>query len=305
VRVLCSLHVAADSGALGDAKSADAEALAKVLLRAYAASLANGKAYWVERDTAQGPVKALLDHVRTRQRSELLEERTQSSGKRRVLRIDDEKTLAASAAQRKQVKAFMADFAREQPNPKFYKLLDVARRVAGTGSLGLDRYVLLVQGKDAQDGHYLLDLKRSLPSSLTPHLKTPQPHWPTEAQRIVALQQRLQAVPMALLHPVVMDGQPFVLRELQPSEDRVELDKLGRDGQDLDQLVTTLGRLIAWAQLRSAGRQGSASADELIDFGQREKWQARLLDAARDGAKQVQRDARSFNEAYDDGAFKP
>lgn len=304
VRLLCSLRVAADSGALGPAKASDAEALAQTLVRAYAAGLAQGKAYWVERDTAQGPVKILLDGLRTRQRHEFLEERTRKSGKRRALRIDGVKALAASRAQRERVKVFMDGFAREQPDPKFYKVLDIARRIAGTGSLGVDRYVLLVQGKGSPDGNYLLDLKRSLPSSLTRHLEATQPRWPTEARRIVALQERMQAVPMALLRPVTMDGQPYVLRELQPSEDRVALDKLGRGGKDFEQLVATMGRLVAWAQLRSAGRQGSASADELIDFGRRKRWQAKLLDAARACAKQVQRDARSFNEAYDDGVFK-
>lgn len=136
---------------MGPAKASDAEALAKTLIRAYAVSLAQGKAHWVERDTAQGPVKILLDRLRTRQRHEFLGERTQKSGKRRALRIDGVKTLAASRKQRERIQVFMDGFVQEQPNPKFYKVLDVARRIAGTGSLGVDRYVLLVQGKGSPD----------------------------------------------------------------------------------------------------------------------------------------------------------
>ena len=304
VRVLCSLWVAADCGALGGARVSDAKALAETLLSAYASSLAQGKAYWLERDTAQGPVKTLFDELRSRERSEFLNERTKP-GKQRQLRIDKVKTLDVTRAQREQVQDFMKGFAREQPEPAFYKLLDVARRIAGTGSLGVERYVLLVNGKGSPDGNYLLDLKRSLPSSLLPHLRVAQPRWSNEAQRIVTLQQRMQAIPMALLHPVTMDKHSWVLRELQPTQDRVALDKLGRGSKNVEQLVTALGRLIAWAQLRSAGRQGSATADELIDFGQRTRWQAKLLEAARDCAKQVERDARAFNEAYDDGGFNP
>ncbi|HSW07462.1 DUF2252 domain-containing protein [Aquabacterium sp.] len=304
VRVLCSLRVAADSGALGPAKAKDARALMQTLLHAYADTLAASKAYWIERDTAQGPVKALLDGLRQRKRQKFIDERTETKDGRRMLRVDNDKALKASRAQREAVKALMGRFAKTQPDPRFYKVLDVARRIAGTGSLGLDRYVVLVQGKGSPDNHYLLDLKRSLPSSLLPHLRLAQPRWPGgEAARIVELQQRLQAVPLALLHPVKLDGQPFVLRELQPSEDRVALDTLGRGGKDFEQLVATMGRLLAWAQLRSAGRQGSASADELIDFGQRKKWRGKLLDAAMDCADQVQRDAHDFNQAYDDGVF--
>ena len=40
----------------------------------------------------------------------------------------------------------------------------------------------------------------------------------------------------------------------------VALDKLGRGSKNLESLVNTLGRLIAWAQLRSAGRQGVPAA---------------------------------------------
>ncbi|MES2099462.1 MAG: hypothetical protein V4569_06550 [Pseudomonadota bacterium] len=64
-----------------------------------------------------------------------------------------------------------------------------------------------------------------------------------------------------------------------------------------------MGQIVAWAQLRSAGRDGSASADTLIDFGRRRKWRTALLDAARDCAAQVTRDAAVFNAAFDDGAF--
>lgn len=91
-------------------------------------------------------------------------------------------------------------FSASQGNPNFYKMIDVARRIAGTGSLGVDRYVILVEGKGSPDNNYLLDLKEALPSVVTPHVKTPQPHWDTEAARVVAVQQRAQAVSQAFLH---------------------------------------------------------------------------------------------------------
>ena len=46
-----------------------------------------------------------------------------------------------------------------------------------------------------------------------------------------------------------------------------------------------MGRLTAWAQLRSAGRQGSAIADELIEFGAGRRWVGGLLDTADGVAK--------------------
>jgi hypothetical protein len=68
-------------------------------------------------------------------------------------------------------------------------------------------------------------------------------------------------------------------------------------------LVQTLGQLVAWAQLRSSGRDGSAIADELIDFGGRPNWSDDLLQASVDCAQQVRADAALFNAAYDAGAL--
>jgi hypothetical protein len=41
-------------------------------------------------------------------------------------------------------------------SPSFFAP-DVARRIAGTGSLGVQRYVILVEGKGSTGGHYLPD----------------------------------------------------------------------------------------------------------------------------------------------------
>ena len=282
---------------------AEAHRLCQTFLDAYAAALTQGKAYWIEQETAAGLVRQLLDGLRDRQRAVFLDSRTVLKRKQRLLRIDGKRALPVTAAQRSAVVNFMHAFAQDQPRPDFYKVLDVARRIAGTGSLGVDRYAILVQGKGSPDGNYLLDLKQALPSSLLPKLKLAQPKWQSEAHRVVALQQRSQAVSMAFLQPVFFAGGAYVLRALQPSEDRINLNAPHRPASELAQLVSSLGQLVAWGQLRSAGRDGSAIADQLIDFGQRKKWKAQLLATSLDCAIQIHQDAACFNAAYDDGAF--
>ena len=303
VRLLVSLHISADGLNVGTAGARTARTLCQMLLDGYALALAQGKAYWVERDTAQGLVRELLDGLRQRERSAFLDLRTTTKGRRRLLRVDGTKALAATAAQRDTVTGFVDAYAKSQPDPDFYQVLDVARRIAGTGSLGVDRYVVLVTGKGSPNGNYLLDLKRALPSSLAPYLKLAQPAWKTEAQRIVTLQRRLQAVSMARLHPVLVGEAAYVLRALQPSEDRITLTRSARTPGELEQLAGAMGQIVAWAQLRSAGREGSAIADELVDFGQRKKWKEQLLLAAHDSAVQVRKDAATYDAALDDGAF--
>ena len=300
VRLLASVRVGAESVGLPSARAGQ---LCRTLLGAYAAALAAGEALWVERETAQGLIRGLLDGLRDRSRPAFLDERTSLRGKKRLLRVDGKKALAASAAQRAEVNAFMQQFAAAQPEPDFFEVIDVARRVAGTGSLGVDRYVILVRGQGSPDGNYLLDLKQTLASALLPRIEVPQPRWQTEAQRVVALQRRLQAVSMAFLQPVQLGGRPYVLRGLQPSEDRIKLTRGGQTPTELEALMETLGRLVAWAQLRSAGREGSAIADELIAFGQNGGWQSAVLDASREAAEQVHTDSAVYDKAFDDGAF--
>ncbi len=61
--------------------------------------------------------------------------------------------------------------------------------------------------------------------------------------------------------------------------------------------MATLGELTAWAHLRGAGRQGSAIADQLIDFGRHDKWIETLVDLAHAGKARNEADWRRFREA--------
>ncbi len=140
-------------------------------------------------------------------------------------------------------------------------------------------------------------------SCVAPHFAALQPKWQSEAHRIVELQRRLQAVSVALLQPVRFDGSPYVIRELQPAEDRITLAGAPRTMGELKGLIGAMGQMVAWAQLRSAGRQGSAIADELVDFGLRKKWKEKLLVGSQACAAQVGKDSATFNKAYDRGAF--
>lgn len=303
LHLLTSLWLAADELDIDKTEGLD---LARAVLDAYAEALAAGKAYWLERQTADGPVRLLLDQVGAREQAELLERRCTGTAKRRRLRIDGRHALPASADQAERVRAFMAEFAESRHESGFYEVLDVARRVAGTGSLGLDRYVVLVRGDGGASGQQLLDLKPARRSTLAPASGCKQPRFKSEALREVAVQQRMQAVSMGLVHPVLWHSRPFVLRALQPGEDRLDLGSLTHHrGGGLRHSLVTMGRLIAWAQLRSAGRDGSACADALIDYGRRGqgagKWRDRLVQASRDAAKQVRKDAALFNQACDDG----
>ncbi|MFS2101241.1 DUF2252 domain-containing protein [Variovorax sp. Varisp85] len=299
VRFLSSILVA--GGSLR-ATPDDSNALCKVFLDGYAGALALGKARWVERDTASGLVHELLATLKARTRAAFLDKRTERKNGGRRIRRDSEHALRADRAGRERAARLIDAFAASQDNPGFFRVLDVARRIAGTGSLGMERYVVLVEGKGSPDGNYMLDLKQATSSSLVPHLKIRQPAWPSQAHRVVAVQRRMQAVSMAFLHPIVDGKSSYVLRDLQPSEDRVSLDVRRTGLGQVSGVIEEMGQLMAWAHLRSSGRQGSAIADELIDFGtSASSWRRDLLDAAHQCAAQVENDWKAYCQAHDAG----
>lgn len=300
VRFIASILVGAKNiGLTGSA----AKELAISFLDSYKTILKSGKSHWIERETSNGLIRNLLSSLRQRQRGDFLDHRTIFKGDERRIRLDGKKALPVSPRQRKKVEVFFEKFSIKQINPDFFQPIDIARRVAGNGSLGIERYIILVNGKGGPNGNYLLDLKQATPSSLIPYLHVTQPNWQSEAHRIVNLQRRMQAVSMAFLQPIEIGKRSYILRGLQPTEDRVVLDHSISSFSELNKVIQTMGNILASAQLRSSGRDGSAIADELIAFARRSNWEKELLDCGQECARQVAKDWKIYSVAYDDGFF--
>jgi uncharacterized protein (DUF2252 family) len=284
--------------------AAEARAFGHQAHLAYTHTLRVGKPMWVERATARGLVRQLLRRVKRRTQADLLAERTTIVQGRRRLRIDGRRALAASAESRHQVERALAHAHVSREAPDFYRVIDVARRIAGTGSLGLQRAVILVHGLGGRDGNILLDLKEAAPSALSPTLRIRQPRWKSEADRVVSIQRRVQAVSPALLQPLRLGRRSYILRELQPSEDRLALARARDERQRLDVAHRVMAEVVAWGQLRSSGHQGSATTDEWVEFGHERSWSNPLFDFTRWYADVVRDYWKEFSVAYDDGAFE-
>lgn len=274
--------------------------LCRRFLDTYTGTLIRGQAGSVEQATSTGMIKELFLKVEQRKRKEFLDTHTSVPDKRsgkRTLQIDNRHLLPIDKEERAQVVARINAWAKSQAKPEFYTVLDVARRVAGTGSLGVKRYIMLVEGNGSPDHNYELDLKQELPSSLRPNLTLHQPDWHSEAERCTTIQERMQAVPPALMASLELDSESFRLKELQPREDRVAFNQWDGKLERLDHLIATLGQIVAWAELRSSGRQGSATADDLIAFGRDTSWRESLLDYVQAYAQQVKADFDTFRQA--------
>lgn len=127
--------------------------------------------------------------------------------------------------------------------PSWPGVLDVALRTAGNGSLGRHRWAVLLHGRGEKRGkELLLELKESRPSPLAPADRKP-------AARVVVAQRRMQGSSPAYLGTARVGAVPCVVRELQPTQAKVQVDKL--DPFELDDLAATLGAVTGHAHRRA------------------------------------------------------
>jgi uncharacterized protein (DUF2252 family) len=293
-RLLTSIFLAVDSLSF---TQSDAYKLARIYLTSYTNALSTGRIREIVEDNAKGIVADLLEDLHRRKRSNFLDERTRSIDGHRQLKFDGEKILEISKEQYKRVAKAIDIWAETQVEPNFFEVLDVGFRVAGTGSLGLDRYLTLVAGKGSPDRNYLLDFKQQSNSSLQPYLTMVQPQWENQAARVMRVQSLVRSAPPALLAAIEFNGGSYLLRELQPTQDKIELKPGKISLSELAQLINTMGEVTAFAHLHGSGKSGAAIAQSLIDFGENLDWQQQVLIYASNYAKQVQLDYQYFCQA--------
>jgi uncharacterized protein (DUF2252 family) len=301
-RIVTSIFVGFESVGI---KKKEAEGMADFFLRIYSTTLAKGKARYLEHETANGIVRLFLEKVRERKQKELIRQRTEDGrGDKLQLRMDKVRFFPIDKTLRKDLMIHLGSWIQQDPLLKGrYQVLDACFRVAGTGSLGVKRYVFLLRNNKDPKKHLLVDMKQAQPSSLLPWLNNPQPAWVSEAERIVAIQDRMQNICPALLRTTTFEGQSYVVKELQPTADKIDFLVIRDRYRDIACVIEDMAFLTASAQLRSAGRQGAASPDELIAFGRDEHWQKGVKEYAEAYAGQVKKDYQEYFKAYKGGYF--
>lgn len=301
-RMLTSIYMASSTL---DIDEKEAHVLCKIFVDVYFEMLELGYIRSMERETAKGVIKHFLEKVRNRPRKALIKKRTvKKKGKLKLL-VDGTHALPATDAEKMHVKKHIDIWAKQQKNPEFYKVIDVAFRIAGTSSLGLERYVALVEGRGGPGGHFLLDLKETLPSCARHIIKAHQPKWNHEAERLVEVQKRILSNPPALLASINIGAKNFVLKELQPTADRVDYAIFHGNKKKLKSVIESMASICAWSALRSSGRQHSAIADELIGFAKTQKTlKKKVMDYAFNYSKVMHVYHKEYCRAYDKKFFK-
>jgi uncharacterized protein (DUF2252 family) len=278
--------------------------MGELFIKTYATTLSKGRARYIEPQTASGIVKTFLDKVCKRRQKELIRERAIKKDDHLMLHIDQKRSFKID----KQLKSALCDYVdrwlTERANHhKRYRVIDAGFRIAGTGSIGVKRYIFLVEKQDTNGKFLLIDMKQSLPTAIQRYLPNQQPVWTTEAERIVALQERMQNISPALLGTANFNNDSYVIKEMQPTADKIDFVTLANRYADIEQVLKNMAMLTASAQLRSCGRQGAANADGLIAFGNETNWIKPIIDYAHQYAKQVKNDYGEYVKAYKSGYF--
>jgi uncharacterized protein (DUF2252 family) len=180
-----------------------------------------------------------------------------------------------------------------------FRLVDVAHKVVGVGSVGTRAWVMLLQG--AVEGEVLLlQAKQAQRSVLAEYL--PGPGYENQGERVVIGQRLMQAssdIFLGWLRATPMSGGEvdYFLRQLRDWKVSAEIGEMTHVG------MTTYARLCGWTLARAHARGGDRVAIASY-LGESDTFDQALADFAETYADQNERDHASMTAAVDAGRIE-
>lgn len=153
----------------------------------------------------------------------------------------------------------------------FYRPVDVAFKVVGTGSVGLRDYCIYFEGNGPNDPLFL-QVKEEMPSAYTQYLPDAHPA-PHNGQRVAEGQKAMQMQSDPFLGWTHIGSRQYLVRQLNDHKGSIELEDLA--GSGLAAYAEVCGELLARGHARSgdplviSGYLGSGGgfAEALAKFG--------------------------------------
>ena len=170
-----------------------------------------------------------------------------------------------------------------------YRLVDVARKVVGVGSVGTRCWVLLLKGANEADPLFL-QYKEAPPSVLVPYFKTQK--FNNEGRRVVEGQRLIQAAPDIFLGWGEFDGHDFYMRQLRDMKGGLEFDPDNWRPKGMQEYSMLCGWALALAHAKSGDAAmiaGYVGKSEVLDDA--------LATFAFAYADQTERDFEALNKA--------
>jgi uncharacterized protein (DUF2252 family) len=177
-----------------------------------------------------------------------------------------------------------------------YRIVDIARKVVGVGSVGTRAWVLLLQGRDAADA-LVLQAKEAQASVLEGHLEPSE--YANHGERVVEGQRVMQAATDILLgwqRVPDLDGvdRDFYVRQLWDGKGSVALDAMNAEQ------LRIYGRVCGWTLARAHARTGDRVAIASY-LGGGDRFDRAIAAFAIAYADQNELDFAALERAADDG----
>jgi hypothetical protein len=216
------------------------------------------------------------------------------------LRIVEQPPLITRAApeQYDAIAAALDDYLRTLP-PHWahivggYRVVDIAHKVVGVGSVGLRAYIALCEGSSPDDVLFL-QLKQARRSVVAPYVHGDSAWHDHQGQRVVQYQQALQTVSDPLLGWTTVNDRQYYVRQFRDMKGAVVVD--GIDAAALADYAGVCGLLLAKGHARTSGASMIAGY-----LGRSDKADRALCRFARRYADQTERDHAALEAAVDRG----
>ncbi len=176
----------------------------------------------------------------------------------------------------------------------FFEPRDVAFKIVGTGSVGLRDYVVVMEGNGTSDPLFL-QIKQEVASAYSRYLK--HASYSNQGQRVAEGQRKIQPISDMLLGWTRIEGNDFLVRQLNDHKGSIDLENLEEDG--LTSLATVAGELLA----RGHARSGDALAIKGY-IGSGGKVPQAIARYAMDYADVTESDFAAFKRAIESGRIK-
>jgi len=176
-----------------------------------------------------------------------------------------------------------------------YRIVDIAHKVVGVGSVGLRAYVALCEGSSSDDVVFL-QLKQARRSVVAKHLHGDAAWHRHQGQRVVEYQQALQTVSDPLLGWATVGETQFYVRQFRDMKGAILVE--GIDARALADYAGICGYLLAKSHARTSGASMIAGY-----IGGSGKLAESLCRFARAYADQIESDHAALVQAVRRGAL--
>jgi len=257
--------------------------------------------YRIHRQFAQGPGISVLQRAERMTPEHILAKFTVQRGAKRVFKELKPVLTHPPKSKSYQVVQALKTYRETLPGCSqqaldFYRAVDVAFKIVGTGSVATHDYVVLHLAGEGTRDPLFLQVKEAVQSAYAPYIKSPETTM-HQGQRVVHGQRMLQLQSDIMLGWTSIGNADYMVRQLSDHKASISNDDLR--GAGLTEYATTCGEVLAKGHARSGDPVVLAGY-----LGTSDRWDKALAKFALAYADQTAKDYDAFKKAIRSGKIK-